>query len=619
MPSGKRAVWLVIGLCLLPFLPGIAGPFMLDDNVNLQPVLSALQDGDWWRAISGNASGPFGRPLAMASFAANAMVSGEFPLGYKLVNVLIHGCNGLLVFALASQLYPAMARATMPTQARGVALLATALWLLHPLQVGSVLYVVQRMTLLATTGMLLSLLVTARFLGGNDFGPRRSARTLALVVLCSVLGLLAKEITVLVPVLIGLLAAFIPAPDGAQARRSRRVFVLLAAVLPAALYALLLLVNWDVVIASYQRRDFTLPQRLATEPVILLHYLGAMLWPDIRQMGLHLDYPLHQPGDAASLAATGFWLLAAVTAWIGRRRFPLAAFAILWFLGCHLLESTVFGLELAFEHRNYLALFGVALWAAGCAWSVCSARPRAFPWLACIVAAMLGACTLQRAREWSDEGRFLRLEAQRHPQSFRALNNLGEYHFRHGDEKGMASSTALLASRFPDNFFAQSQKLILVACRLLPGPPDWPELRRVALLHPEDPWSSSALVSIADNTNPYPCNGIGRGQLEEFLDDLAAEYGRRGLAGGAGDALLAKARLQRNFSDESGYEALLAEAVAADAARNDAALELLGAYLARGESAKADALATQLEPRLREGDETRRFRQLMARYRDRPN
>jgi protein O-mannosyl-transferase len=41
-----------------------------------------------------------------------------------------------------------------------------------------------------------------------------------------------------------------------------------------------------------------------------------------------------------------------------RIKHPVISFAILWFFAAHLLESTVIGLELYFEHRNYVALFG---------------------------------------------------------------------------------------------------------------------------------------------------------------------------------------------------------------------------------------------------------------------
>jgi hypothetical protein len=44
-----------------------------------------------------------------------------------------------------------------------------------------------------------------------------------------------------------------------------------------------------------------------------------------------------------------------------RKRFPIVAFAVLWFLVGHSLESTVFPLEIIHEHRNYLPALGPLL------------------------------------------------------------------------------------------------------------------------------------------------------------------------------------------------------------------------------------------------------------------
>jgi hypothetical protein len=613
-PVRIQRPWLIVALCLLPFLPGIVGPFMLDDRVNLQPVLAALQDGSWWTAIVGNTSGFLGRPLAMASFAANSALFGEFPLSFKLANILIHGLNGLLVYALARRLYPHLSNASASAQASNVAMATAAIWLLHPLQVSSVLYVVQRMTLLATTGMLLALLVAARYLCGSDFSRGHSVRTLIVVAACSGIALLSKEIAILVPVLIGLLAVFIATPEDQDGCRNRRLFVSLAAWLPMAIYACLLLGYWDNIVGGYERRDFTLGQRLATEPVVLLDYLRSILWPDIRHMGLYLDdQPIHHFGDPASLAATGFWLLAGVMGFAGRRRFPLPAFAVLWFLACHLLESSVIGLELAFEHRNYLALFGISLLFADLLRRLCLSRERLLPWAAGVVCLLLAVCTGLRAGEWADEGRFLALESQRHPHSFKALDNLGEYYFRHGDKRGMARATTLLADRFPENFFAQSQRIILIACRIMPGAPDWPTLRRAALRNPDDPWASTSLPSIANNVDPEGCDGIDRRQLDAFFSDLLADYRRLDLHAAAANALVAKAWLRRIFGFVGGYVDGLSQAATENPAANAASLELLAAYRARGDQAQMQALAARLAPRLHEGAERQQFARLMDR------
>jgi hypothetical protein len=103
-----------------------------------------------------------------------------------------------------------------------------------------------------------------------------------------------------------------------------------------------------------------LSERLFSEALILWEYLfnafagwGGQLGPfhdSHRVYGLSTDPWVIVPAVA--------WILALSAAVLARRRYPVAAFAVLWFLAGHLLESTTIPLELYFEHRNYLPIIG---------------------------------------------------------------------------------------------------------------------------------------------------------------------------------------------------------------------------------------------------------------------
>jgi hypothetical protein len=372
---------------------------------------------------------------------------------------------------------------------------------------------------------------------------------------------------------------------------------------------------WPTIAAGYVNRDFTLSQRLATEPLVLLEYLRNMAWPDIRNMGLYLDdFPIASPGDTASTAA-----LLVISALVGgavifRRRYPLPAFAIIWFLGCHLLESSVLNLEIAFEHRNYLALLGPALLAAAVLVRLCAFSPKKTILAGLALVLALGGATYARARIWSDEGRFLEHEARNHPGSIKVWNNKAEYHFRNGEKALLIESTGILAERFPTNFFAQSQQTILIQCRLVEGNMDWHAMRSAALSRPSDPWFPSSLLSMAANYNEDPCNAIPASQLHAFVDDLLTEYRRLGLDRSSETALMAKARLYSKTGDEINYINTLELAAAESERGNTADLELLGYYLSRQDLAKANALILRLKPGLRKGRETQRLQLLMRQY-----
>ncbi|TQE98130.1 MAG: hypothetical protein FKY71_15460 [Spiribacter salinus] len=84
-----------------------------------------------------------------------------------------------------------------------------------------------------------------------------------------------------------------------------------------------------------------------------------------------------------------------------RRRLPLYAAGIRFFLVGHLLESTFIPLELYFEHRNYLA--GALLWLpVGGACFALGYRPWAPPVLMVAIVLVLAPLTHFRATTWGD-------------------------------------------------------------------------------------------------------------------------------------------------------------------------------------------------------------------------
>lgn len=112
----------------------------------------------------------------------------------------------------------------------------------------------------------------------------------------------------------------------------------------------------EMLLKSYDARSFTLLERLLTEPRVLLFYLSQMLLPIPDRFALIHDIDvstsLWQPWT--TLPAILFW-----AGWAGLALFladkrPFVAFALLFFLLNHVVESSFLPLELIYEHRNYL-------------------------------------------------------------------------------------------------------------------------------------------------------------------------------------------------------------------------------------------------------------------------
>ena len=97
---------LVLSAVVFVYLPGLSGPFVLDDRANIlnNPYVH-LDSFDWTslrNAALSTESALFGRPLAILSFALNYhLAEGFVAFDFKLTNLVIHGINGILVFLLA--------------------------------------------------------------------------------------------------------------------------------------------------------------------------------------------------------------------------------------------------------------------------------------------------------------------------------------------------------------------------------------------------------------------------------------------------------------------------------------------------------------------------------------
>ncbi|KRE88504.1 hypothetical protein ASG87_07870 [Frateuria sp. Soil773] len=438
---GDPKFWLLLILALtaLVYAPGLNGPFVFDDTPNLRPLHDWLSGiTGWQEALFGNRSGMFGRPLSMLSFILNAELFGLAPFSFKVTNLLIHLVCGGLIYALLRRLLsrdPQLGQ--RGTQA---ALTLSAIWLLHPLQVSTVLYIVQRMAQLSTLFILLALLAYVHGREALEQGRSRvgSAWLFLAVPTATALGLLCKENGALAPLLCAVLELGY-FRSSAQAPRPRivKAFFCLGLILP--MLAAIFWYTWPPsrLLAGYSVRTFTLGERLLSEPRALFDYIGCLLLPRGPTLGVYTDdFPvshglLHPVTTLPALL--GLLALAAIATG-ARRNSPAIFTGIAFFLAGHAMESTAFPLELYFEHRNYLpsvgiflALAGSVVWIAGRLPAPASDSPRPQLWRLGIWAlcAMLAAATAARSWVWQSWTVMVKQAVRQHPDSTRAqLDNL---------------------------------------------------------------------------------------------------------------------------------------------------------------------------------------------------
>jgi hypothetical protein len=338
--SGARSLWhlplpqhrllhvaLVVGLAIGVYLPALRNDFAYDDIPIIRMDervhnfdLAAILTGGYWQ----NTESVLYRPLTTLSYALDWRIAGGTAAWPHFMNAVWHGVVTALLLLLLCAL---RARAT-------AALLAAAVFAVHPVHVEAVANVVGRAELMTAAFMLGAALLFTR--------PTRTMRTaggLALLLLLFALALLSKEIAVVLPGLLVLVdvATGRLRPGGIGAWLRLRLAPLLALTVVLVLY----LGVRNLVLGALTPGDLDPSLEVLSSPLHRI-YTALQAWPQYARLlfnprVLLADYGprIMMPATALNVAGIlGAALLATclaggVVSW--QRRSGLAAAALTWF------------------------------------------------------------------------------------------------------------------------------------------------------------------------------------------------------------------------------------------------------------------------------------------------
>jgi Flp pilus assembly protein TadD len=461
----KQVRLLLLPLAILVFsiyTNTLRAPFFFDDEINItrNPHIRLTQITIDGLIKAGFESYLPRRPMANLSFGLNYYFGGYDVFGYHLVNIVIHMITGLLLYLLvkttlllswgtdrdASILKPPAAGSEPARWWRSldpswVSFWAAALWLVHPVQTQSVTYIVQRMNSMAAMFCVLCLLLYARGRISQNlrFNHSRHPSTHPYVLfagslVCGLLALGSKETAATLPFFILLYELyFFQDLSWSWLKRNWIYFVIILILffLVAAVY--MGSHPLDRILSGYGRRDFTLNQRVLIEFRVVIFYLSLLIWPHPSRLNLEhdfaLSYSLFDPvttvislGVIVGLLALGIYL---------GRRHRILSFCLLWFLGNLVIESSVIGLELVFEHRLYMPSMFLSLAAV-----MLFCRYVRHRWLQALLLGMVvmvsAFWTFERNKVWQDEVTFHRDCIQKSPTNARARDGLGSALLKRG-------------------------------------------------------------------------------------------------------------------------------------------------------------------------------------------
>jgi hypothetical protein len=394
----------MLGLAIIIFLiysSNLSGPFIFDDSrIENNPPLHITNLSLQSLTKAGFESSPSTRPVSYITFALNYYFHGFHTTGYHLVNICIHVLAAIFLFLLIKTTLSLPHLQNKYAKFAWLPFAAALFWAVHPLQIQSVTYIIQRMNSLSAMFYILSLYLYAK---GRLSGPGvRKWLLFTGALLAGILALGSKETAATLPFFIFLYEWYF-------------VFLYLGSD------------PFSTILATYNLRDFTITQRVLTEFRVVVFYIGLLFFPHPGR--LNLDHYFFNSSSLiapiTTLYSLAFLLLLFFIAIASARKNRLISFCILWFLGNLVIESSVIGLEIIFEHRNYLpSMMAVLLIVMPIFLHI--QKPS---WLRiailCFIVIVLSFWTYERNRVWSDRISLWGDAVAKSPQKARPHNNLG--------------------------------------------------------------------------------------------------------------------------------------------------------------------------------------------------
>ncbi len=393
------------------------------------------------------------RPVAYASLHLNYLLSGFNPRWFRIVNIIIHTANSILIYGLLRLLLRRSPHSSALPNGSSVFIPATAalLFVAHPLATESVTYIIQRFTSLSALFYLLTLWLY--FFSLNTVSMRHlwALRTSAVLVL--ILGMLTKEDVFTAPVMAVLIDRLV---NGTRLISALKRGLPLLACLPI-IPGLVILTSMAQHGGAFSLTSIFHIVNLRDQPIDHWHfivtqitvvwaYLQSIFWP----VALNIDpeWPLHRSllETPVLLALAALITLISGVWWMWRQsrsdaRCSVAFVFTLWFFITVSISSGLVPLpDLMADHRSYLPSIGIFALAAclldqlrNWSWQPIIIR-RLVPAFATLCISTLAWTTCLRNEVWRTPISLWKDTVAKSPGKYRTWVNLGSAYSNLGKE-----------------------------------------------------------------------------------------------------------------------------------------------------------------------------------------
>ena len=422
----------IMVITVAAYYPGMSAGFYLDDESNFLWV-AAMQwtefNAEVLQRTLAEVTMP-SRPVANISIAFTHLLSGFDSAPYHWTNLVIHLAVGLSLFWVIRLFQH---HHTSEKGGTWLALLLVFVFLVHPLNIQAVTYVIQRMTSMSALFFLLGL---GCYLSGRyNADLKKRVVWFALTALCFLLSIGSKEIGYLLLPLLLLYESCFNSADWRskyitkKSPISRRMLAASASVLAILVVSAIWYVLSDRVywFETFPNRDFSGYERVLTQGRVHFFYLSLLLWPSPSRLNVEHDFILSRSlfDPVTTVLALAVWLLVIIFSLRNASSRPRLAFPILAYLLLHSIESAPISLEIVFEHRMYLPMTMAALLLALNIGPLTKKYIHGSYATLLVTGLLLSAATHARNEVWGDPMTFHRDCAIKSPNKWRPQYNLG--------------------------------------------------------------------------------------------------------------------------------------------------------------------------------------------------
>lgn len=426
--TNRGAVLLVVLLGVVIYVHSLPNEMFWDDD---DFILKNRYVKDWHyfpkyfseNLVAGSfLNSNYWRPLLLIIFSTEWHLWKDWTPGWHMINSGFHIADAVLLFFIVQLLF----------RNRVLALCTALIFLTHPIQVESVVYVNSLGDSLSVFFIFLSILLYLKFRLSNTNAALNRAYYFS--ILCYPLALLSKESGILLPAFIGICDFVLLNP---KKTFLQRVGIILRAVWPFAVIALIYIglratkLNFMNTFNFYnEETEFTSNYwlRLLNFFQVLQIYFGLIFVPYDLRVERILEVPKTFFQPAVMFGGAVFTALAVFAAQNWKKR-PLVTFGILWFFIGLILTSNLFVAinALVYEHFLYVPLVGIIVILV---WLIQNYAQRhglqktltkAFILLLIVYSAL----SVKRIYEWRTAIGFYENLVKHSPKSYRVINNLG--------------------------------------------------------------------------------------------------------------------------------------------------------------------------------------------------